>query len=195
MKKKLMAGLTTGLLVLGIAGMANATPVQWTTSSGGNGHWYDVVDSTLSWDQAKLAAEGAGGYLATITTANEQQFIASLVTSHVPANNGTISGYMLGGFQPVGSPEPNGNWQWVTSEAWSYTNWGSIEPNNAGAENFLYLDERYQWAWNDYTNNNNWYGQPSGYIVESAPVPEPATMLLVGIGLGGLMITRRKKNA
>jgi hypothetical protein len=31
--------------------------------------------------------------------------------------------------------EPDGGWQWVTGEAFSYTNWRLGEPNNNGDEN------------------------------------------------------------
>jgi len=62
---------------------AIATPVQWTTASGGNGHWYDIarVSGQLWWDDARLAAQGASylglpGHLATITSEAEDTFLA-----------------------------------------------------------------------------------------------------------------------
>lgn len=49
-------------------------------------------------------------------------------------------GPWLGGFQLYGSPEPDGNWQWVTGEPFSYTNWEINQPdnfNNDGNQNRL----------------------------------------------------------
>lgn len=204
MKKNLLKVLSAGFCLALMIGIANATPVQWTAGAGANGHWYDLVDGTLSWTDAKVSAEGAGGYLATITSVEEQSFVASLITGHIDPDNLT-SGYMIGGFQPAGSKEPLENWQWVTAEAWNYQNWGAGEANNwLGNENYLYMDERYGWSWNDYESVNSYYGMAcgefigySGYIFESAsaPIPEPATVLLLGTGLAfvaGVHIRRRK---
>ena len=189
MKKKFITGLATGLFLVGMVGVVSAAPVQWTTAAGGNGHWYDVVVSPLSWDDAESATEAAGAYLATITSAEEQAFVESLLA---PYTTPDVGGFMLGGFQPSGSSEPGGGWQWVNGEAWSYTNWGSGEPNNSGGEAYLYMDERYAWGWNDYTNAGGYYN-PQGYISETAPVPEPATMLLFGTGIAGLVGGRLRK--
>jgi hypothetical protein len=30
-----------------------------------------------------------------------------------------------------------GTWKWVTGETYSYTNWNSGEPNNAGNEDYV----------------------------------------------------------
>src|SRR5436190_21444639 len=51
-------------------------PVQWTTAAGGNGHYYQVVSVTngISWQQARNAAASMGGYLATVTSAEENDF-------------------------------------------------------------------------------------------------------------------------
>ena len=49
-----------------------------------NGHYYQLVESNLSWSAAKAAAEassygGAQGHLATITSQSENDFVKSLV--------------------------------------------------------------------------------------------------------------------
>lgn len=44
-----------------------------------------------------------------------------------------------------------GIWQWVTGEAFSFTDWHEGEPNGGERENVLLLTNYYQsrWGWND----------------------------------------------
>lgn len=192
--KLLKVFMIAGGLLAGMVGTSFAAPVQWTTGAGANGHWYEIITSDISWTDARIAAAaGTGSYLATITSAEEQAFIASLAAPYFNAAAGD-AGFKLGGFQPAFSPEADGNWQWVTSEEWNYANWAGGEPNNTGGdESYLYLDERFDWKWNDYTDLDSFYS-PKGYIVETAPVPEPSTIFLLCAGLGGLALWRRKKS-
>ncbi|HBR19390.1 MAG: hypothetical protein A2Y13_02905 [Planctomycetes bacterium GWC2_45_44] len=193
MKKRILITLVVLLFVFSFAINLQAIPVQWPVEDGGNGHWYEVISMDANWDQAKVSAEtmsylGVNGYLATMTTSKENIFVATLL--------GTTPHHLwIGGMQPDGSPEPDGNWQWITGEPWIYSNWWTGEPSNSYSEgeNALLM-----WAqipgypnkvgtWNDEQNTTIVTGD-MGYIVEYAP--EPATILL--LTLGGMVFRKRK---
>lgn len=178
-----------GFLVV-FTSSAMALPVQWTLASGGNGHWYDVVlldpDPYLAWEDARDYANAEGGYLASITSEEENNFISSLlVTDDDPTR------YWLGGFQRDDSS--GADWEWVNGDAWGYTNWATGEPNNAlvNGERQNYL---HYWPttgeWDDMENGR----YMAGYILETASIPEPATLLLFGTGLIGLLGSRIRRN-
>jgi hypothetical protein len=98
-------------------------PILWSE----NGHYYLLVEQTLTWQQARDSADamkfkGVHGHLATITSSAENAFISTQL--------GTTQFAWLGGEQPPGSLEPDGGWQWITGEPWVYTNWDIGEPNN-----------------------------------------------------------------
>jgi hypothetical protein len=114
----------------------------WPVPAGGNGHTYRVVapGGLISWNSANAQATAAGGYLATITSAEENAFVFSLVDD--PAywtQSINDHGPWIGGFQPAGSSEPAGGWTWVTApdasapESFVYAHWTAGEPNNLTA--------------------------------------------------------------
>ncbi|MEX2505303.1 MAG: Ig-like domain-containing protein, partial [Pseudohongiellaceae bacterium] len=138
-----------------------------------NGHYYKFVAGNYDWFQAQTAADAAGGYLATVTTEQENTFVAGI-------SNGTT---WLGARDSAAE----GEWQWVTGpEAgtafWSgdttgstvsggYQNWVTAqqtstvysEPNNVNNnENYAEILGSSD-TWNDQPNA----GFPgAGYIVE-----------------------------
>lgn len=62
-----------------------------------------------------------------------------------------------------------GTWQWLTGEAWSYQNWASGEPNNAGGgENFLMMNfpGKTAGSWNDYGGPGNNSTKTVAYLCE-----------------------------
>ena len=184
---------------------ASVAATQWTAASGGNDHYYDavLVQSGIDWNTAKVGAIASGGYLATITSAAENSFVFALLGGNanfwINDNAGNKQGPWLGAFQPAGSVEPGGGWTWVTGEAFSFTAWGTGEPNNSGG-----VEDSLQYfgfgasipvapRWNDARGTNN---AIHGYLVEfnSAPVPEPETgvLLAAGLLLTGLAARRRR---
>lgn len=150
------------------------TPAPECTTAVLNGHTYRLVRTPgrISWGDASAAATAMGGHLATITSAAENLTVASLATPDPtlwcidPAGNG--QGPWIGGFQPVGSPEPSGGWSWVTAETFGFSAWAPGEPNNLnGIEHYLQLFAQGTLTgsqWNDMSNFTAYGGL--GYIVE-----------------------------
>ena len=136
----------------------------------GNGHYFEFNSSTnISWTAAFTAANsktyfGLQGYLATITSIEENTFVYSKINA---------AGW-LGGSDAASE----GVWKWVCgpeigTQFWqggvggsvvggNFTYWHSGQPDNAGGEHYLdFWDGDH---WNDYPNVAT--GSIAGYVVE-----------------------------
>ncbi|MCP4346545.1 MAG: hypothetical protein GY795_13590, partial [Desulfobacterales bacterium] len=151
---------------------AHTAPVQFKD------HLYEVfIDTEVSWHQAKAIAEDMGGYLATITSADEQQFIEDLLIS-----SGVPSAAYWFGLVEAGT---EGIYTWDNGESLSsYTNWNDGEPSNAPGDESVghiywtvepdapYNAFSHRGKWND-LRPEGWEGlvyrelNRGGYIVES----------------------------
>ena len=151
--------------------------VRWEKSAGGNGHWYKAVALTngITWHEADLIARSHHAYLATPVTAEENQFIFSLVDAPEFFTPEHGSGPALGGVQPARAAEPAGGWFWVSGEPWTYSNWFPGEPNNG--RNGSKTEDRLHFysgapnsrsaTWNDMVESDRGPGNPMpGYILE-----------------------------
>lgn len=162
---------------------ALAAPMQWTV----NGHWYEYVDTSVTWNDAFSSANAASfsgmpGYLATVTSGSENYFVS------VEVAKGKLA--FLGG-SDVGAAV--NDWTWrngpEVGQPFVYANWNPGEPNNC-CDGEDYLHTNYElvpgWlaGWND-VSDLFW----NGYVVEYSPVPEPGTL---GMALICLWCSRRR---
>ncbi|MCH2136567.1 MAG: hypothetical protein MK101_08295 [Phycisphaerales bacterium] len=161
---------------------------QWRIEEGGNGHWYEAIrpEGSFCWEDARADAVSQGGYLATITSQGEQDFLESNVID-------STLGWFVGGYQDTEDPdysEPNGGWKWVTGEPWDYTHWysgswGEMPHDPSGNENILALGMTW---WGLMWKNAPACTDPgyNGYIIEYTVLPGSA---LGACCLDGLCIT------
>ncbi|MCB9233481.1 MAG: cadherin-like domain-containing protein [Bacteroidia bacterium] len=147
------------------------------TAFPGTGHFYEFVSSpAITWTAANADAntrtyQGLQGYLATITSSQENAFAAA----------------KLQGIGWIGASDAavEGTWQWVTGpeagttfwiggpggSAVTYANWNTGEPNNSGNEDYGHMILNPQigivGSWNDLPNfvGSGAY-TPQGYVVE-----------------------------
>jgi len=120
--------------------MANGVPgeaVSW------NGHYYQLfdLDDVTTWESAEAYCESLGGYLATITSAEEDAFLYNNIVR--------AAGYQDAYFGFTDKVEED-RWKWVTGEAADYTNWAGGEPSSGRAENYgLYYHKFKDGKWGD----------------------------------------------
>ena len=130
-----------------LAGLAGAQPEPWVHPDGSI-HYYDAIStpSGLNWNSAWDSALGQGGYLATITSQAENDFVFSLIDSSPywykrPGTEQKLAGPWLGGAQDLGAQEPDSGWHWVTDESMDFLNWTPGQPDDNGNENALHFGE------------------------------------------------------
>jgi hypothetical protein len=78
---------------------------------------YTVIDTYMTWHEAKSYCESQDGHLVTITSEAEQSLVHSLI-------QGRIDGVWIG----LSDERIEGTWEWVTGEELRYTNWVNGEP-------------------------------------------------------------------
>jgi hypothetical protein len=196
MRHAIQAGALAAVLF--VAAPAAAIPVLWA----GNGHYYEFRhDGGVTFATARAAAlaathAGFSGYLATVTSQAEQDFLNS-----IPGSIGWSSGSdaaVEGAWRWLDGPEA-GTLYFLNGVTQTYSAWNNNEPNSfQGEEDYMVLRFGQGGGWNDLPFNSI-----QGYYVEfsavpaTGGVPEPATwaLTILGFGAAGAALRRRRLQA
>jgi hypothetical protein len=116
----------------------------FTSQQNYNGHSYYRSTSSAFWTNARQACQNMGGYLVTVTSAAENNFIFNLWPS---------------GWIGLTDEVVEGQWRWVNGEPYSYSSWNGGEPNNSNNEDYVQFVGGGKW--NDLPNN-----QALPYVIE-----------------------------
>lgn len=210
MKKTLLAGLATGFLMMGMAGAANAAGVYWidwqSTNAGtlnDGSHSANVLMTGLS----RSLVNGNGYYKNYPTTYNNLNPSDLIQISGTGNINITFDTPVLDPYVAMVSVGQGGlpvSYSFDTPftvissgwNQWGYTGYSTSADNKTiyGKEynGILKFNGIYTSLSFDIGPNENWHGFNIG-VADVHPTPEPATLLLLGSGLAGLLGARRKK--
>jgi hypothetical protein len=128
------------------------TLTGFTNQQNYNGHSYYRSTGAMTWTAARQACANMGGYLVTVTTPAENNFIFNLWSD---------------GWIGLTDEVVEGQWRWVTGEPYTWGNWNSGEPNNAGNEDYTQFVGNGKW--NDLPNTSLPYVLEFDYIVTFTP--------------------------
>jgi hypothetical protein len=177
-----------------VGSMAKASTIWYRYG----GHEYALTSSWSNWQAAELEAVSFGGHLVTIDDAAENSWLTSIFADTYDRSGYGQPGQAIAwiGYFFDGSAA---DWEWVNGAPVSYFNHDYPLWPEGGEFAYLHISPHpYAGTWNANTPHQDIYDyQPKGIIERSlgpSPVPEPATLLLVGTGVIGLAGFRWKRN-
>ena len=134
-----LGAAAAGALTAGGAATRPLLAVDDVIENTDNGHWYKLVTSAspLDWTACETDAQKAGGYLASIDSDAENDWVWKYLVSNAAET-------FLGGSDAANE----GTWTWSNGEAFTYSNWAKGEPDDQkGNQNYLIMGGPWSNAW------------------------------------------------
>ena len=101
-----------------------------------DGHLYLLTTSAASWSDAQLEAESVGGNLVTISDVAEEDWLKQTFGSQP---------YWIG----LQENPTTGQFEWVSTEPVTYTNWAPGQPNDPAVDNVAVMNSPATGQWSD----------------------------------------------
>ncbi len=125
------------------------------------GHRYYLFDGGIvsTYQEAEAYCKSKGGYLATITSKEENEKVYQYIRS-----KGCDSAFF--GLHDL---EIEGEWKWNTGEKFSYSNWADGEPNGLNNENYGMFYYQYpdgKWNDGDFYDNPSFICEWGDYVID-----------------------------
>ncbi|EFA80834.1 hypothetical protein PPL_06422 [Heterostelium album PN500] len=143
-----------------------------------NGHTYEYINTTMSWNNAKLDAERRGGYLATLTSQNEYYFVRDQVLKNIPifvwlgANSNNSDSAEGAIFKWATGPEAGMTmFDRTINKCFSYCSWLPYQPDISNNERYLHL-----WSQNMMNDLIENWSAIQGYILETGGENDPVML-------------------
>ncbi len=119
-------------------------------------HTYKIFESNNGFEAAKKSCKDKGGYLATITSEEENTYVYNFMRGQ-----GYESAYF--GLTDI----EDDTWKWVNGEKLDYTNWAEGEPNHENnVEHYGMFYWKNKYTWNDGDFGTSTVAGGNAYICE-----------------------------
>ena len=170
-------GTSAGDIKLSVSATLNESGVFYNPV---NGHYYKPVSGNITYANAKSGAagqtfKGRPGYLVTITSQSEQDFVNSNTTQNniwIALTDAASEGnWRIDAGPEAGTLIKTQNGQTAGNISGQYNNWCSGEPNNAGSsEHYAVTKWETGTCWNDLPGS---FSSVQGYLVEFGTWTDP----------------------
>ncbi|MEO0969129.1 MAG: lectin-like protein, partial [Cyanobacteria bacterium J06639_18] len=125
-------GANAPTLVVDVEQVSSSTSgIDGAVYSGSN---YLVTDTAMTWEEAQSHAESIGGNLVTINDAAEEEWLKTTF--------GSTEELWIG----LTDKNVEGQFEWSSGEALTYTNWVPGEPNNSNGGDYVRMNYQNQWG-------------------------------------------------
>ena len=177
---KINTGGTLGNVQISVSATVNPVGYYYNAI---NGHFYRPISTGATYDNAKTLStqqsfKGQTGYLVTITSQDEQNFIIA----NVPQNNiwFALTDRLQEGYWKVDAGPENGTLINIGNyngnpQPGTYQNWCGGEPNDAGGEDYAVTKWGGGGCWNDLPSSYN-----CAYVIEFGTWSNPQDQTFTG---------------